>query len=127
MRAETAAVAEIAEQPTDWQHADQCDYTHNAEWNVALGDRQRVGLSGLARMRGGNRTGEPTGNWLYQFQQRTDRRNADCACAEDTHFVTPSTLRERGGAAGEIGHERGVVRDAPAPADQCAYKHCNTN
>src|SRR5713101_9431817 len=127
MRAETTARTKIAEQPADRQHADQCDNTDNTDWNVALGDRQRIGFAGLARTRSGHRAGEPTGNWLYQFQQRPDRRYADCACAEETHFVTPSTLRERGGAAGEIGHERGVVRDAPAPADQCAYKHCNTN
>ena len=67
MCTETAGVGEIAEQPPDRQHADQSDNTDNANWNVALGDRQRVGLSGFARARGGHRAGEPARNRLNQF------------------------------------------------------------
>ena len=68
MSAETAYVAEIAEQPRDRQHADQRDKADNADRNVALGDRQRIGLAGFACARRSQRPSQAPGNRLHQLQ-----------------------------------------------------------
>ena len=67
MRAEAARVSKIPEQRGDRQHADKCDDANNTDWNVALGNRQRVGLACFARARRRHRAGEPARNWLHQF------------------------------------------------------------
>ena len=65
MRTEAAGVAEIAEQPSDRQHARQSDKTDDTDWNVALRDRKRVGFAGFARACSGHRTRETARNRLH--------------------------------------------------------------
>jgi hypothetical protein len=67
MRAETAAVAEISEQPPDRQHTNQSDKTDKADRNIAFGNWQRVALPGLARTRRSHCAGESARNRLDQF------------------------------------------------------------
>ena len=113
MRAEAARVAKITEHPADRQHANQRDKTDDADRNVALGDRQRVGFAGFARARGSHRAGEATRNRLHQLQQRPDRRNADRARADETHFVLQVFCASAAAA---------VVR-SPAMAEKCGTPH----
>ena len=67
MRAEAALIAEISEKPANRQHAHQRDETDDTDWDVALGNWQRIGFAGLARARSSHRAGETTRNRLYQF------------------------------------------------------------
>ena len=67
MRAEAALIAEISEDPANRQHACQGDETDDTDWDVALGNWQRVGLASLTCARSSHRARETTRNRLYQF------------------------------------------------------------
>src|SRR5947209_7228333 len=95
MRAESARVCEVAENPTDWQHANQRDKTDNADRDVALGDRQRIRLAGLARARRGHRARETVQDRFAELQQGPNRGNPNRTRADEPDFVAPRALSER--------------------------------
>src|SRR5713101_2135336 len=80
MRAATAGVSKIAEQPPDRQHTNQSDKTDNADRNIAFGNWQRVALPRFARARRCHRAGKSR-----------------------------------------------IMRDSPAPTDESADDHRNSN
>src|SRR2546423_11753125 len=123
MRAESALIGEVAEDPGDRQHANKGDNSDNADGNVAFADRRGIRLASLARARRRHRAGETNRDWLYQLEQCPDRGNADRARAEETHFVTPGRLRECSGSGRQVTGECGEVWHAPAPANACANEH----
>ena len=123
MRTETAGVSEIAKQPTDRQHAHQSDNTNDADWNVALGDWQCVGLTSFTRARSSHRTGKAASHRLYQLQQCPNRRDADRAGADKTHFVLHVFCASAAAAVVTSPAMRRKMRHAPAPADESADQH----
>src|SRR5205807_4176826 len=127
MRAQTARGPEISEQPADWHHADQRHDADNADRDVAFGNWQRVGLARFTRARCSHRAGEAARDWLYQFEQRPNGGNADRARANKTDFRAPSFLSDRGRSRCEIPGHRRKMRNTPAPADECADQHRDTN
>ena len=92
MRAEAARVGEVAEHPTDRQHANQRDKTDDADRDVALGDRQRVRFAGFARARCGHRAGQAADHRLHQLEQGPNRGDTDRAGADEAHFVCSRSL-----------------------------------
>src|SRR5205814_6478161 len=102
-------------------------YADNADRDVAFSNWQRVGFARFARTRCRHRAGEAARNWLYQFEQRPNRRNADRARADKTDFRAPGFLSDRGGSCCEIPGHRRKMRNAPAPADERADQHRDTN
>ena len=123
MRAETARVCEIAEEPADGQHARQCDKTDNADWNVALGDRQRFGFARFTRARRSHRAGQTADKRLSQLQQSPNCRNPDRAGANVSDFAAPCAAREHSHRCGEIMSKARIMWHSPAPADQRADQH----
>src|SRR5207244_3633728 len=73
------------------------------------------------------RAGEAARDWLYQLEQCPNRGNADRARANKTNFRAPGFLSDRGRSCCEIPGHRRKMRNAPAPADQCADEHRDTN
>src|SRR6476646_3503991 len=123
MCTETAAVAEISEQPGDRQHADQRYQSDNADRNVALSDRQCIRPAGFSRARCSNRTSESSGHGFNKFEKGPNRRNANRASADEADLCAPGFLRERRGSCRKITGHRRKMRNAPAPSDQRAEKH----
>src|SRR5215469_3617567 len=107
MRAESAGITEVTEQPADRQHASECDDTDDPDWNVAFSYRQRIGLASLARARSGHCTGESLRDRFYQLQQGPDRRDANRTRAEKAYFLAPSALCELTSSGRDIVKHRG--------------------
>src|SRR2546423_13643014 len=113
--------------PVDWQHANPSDDRNDADRTVAFGDRQGMGLAGFARAFGSQRARQPAHDWLHQLDQRPDRGNANRAGTDETHFRAPGRARDFGRGMSKVACERGVMRHAPAPANQRADEHRNSN
>src|SRR6476469_6671636 len=125
MRAETAAVAKVSEQPGDRQHADQRYQSNNTDRNVALSYRKSIGFAGFSRARCSHRTSESSGHGFNKFEKGPNRRNANRASADEADLCAPGFLRERRGSCRKITGHRRKMRNAPAPSDQRADKHRN--
>src|SRR5262245_1127652 len=123
MRAESARVSESAEKPANWQHANQCNQTDDADWNIAFRDRQRIGFACLTCARCSHRASQTADKRLCQLQQSPNRRNADRAGANISDFAAPRAARKCSQWSCEIVGKRRVVWYSPAPTDQRTDKH----
>src|SRR5215470_15771463 len=127
MRAESTGIAKIAQQPSDRQHANQCDQTDDADWNIAFRDRQRVGFTRFTRARRSHRACQAADKGLCKLQQSPNCRNANRAGTNVSDFAAPCAASERGQWSCEIMGKRRVVRYSPTPTDKRANKHCYPN
>src|SRR5215472_10937660 len=126
MRAKSAGVAEISEQPGNRQHTDQRYKSDNPDRNIAFSDGQCIGLSGFSRARRSHCASETSGDGFNEFEKRPNRRNTDRASTNETYFCAPGFLSECRGGRREVAGHRRKVRNAPTPTDHRADQHRNS-